>query len=283
MIDNYKITLGMPVLNGEEHIHYALDSIFQQSFKNFNMIIYDNASTDKTLSICEKYKKKYNKIKIYKQKKRVSSIHNWMSILKKTNSKYFLFCAHDDFYKGKKYLTNLVNKISKNTIPFGSVQIIDNKNNFIKHLTNDRIYNYQGYRIYKRLKFFFTPSIFGKNNIIYGIHERQHILNIFKSFKKKYENIIHPDNYINYEVLKIKKVIPVKKVILYKRIRKQEENVTLLGSKRNKLSSLLYQLRMLLNYIRFSNIFEIIAIILLTPIYILNERIFVLIFKIINK
>jgi glycosyltransferase involved in cell wall biosynthesis len=66
IINNPKITLGMPVLNGEKHISFALDSIFKQNFKNFNLIIYDNASTDKTLSICEKYQKKYYDIIIYK-------------------------------------------------------------------------------------------------------------------------------------------------------------------------------------------------------------------------
>lgn len=69
IINNPKISIGMPVLNGEKHIHYALEGIFKQTFKNFNLIIYDNASTDKTLSICEKYQKKHINIIIYRQKK----------------------------------------------------------------------------------------------------------------------------------------------------------------------------------------------------------------------
>ena len=142
IVNNPKISLGMPVLNGEKHIHYALDGIFKQTFKNFKLIIYDNASTDKTLSICEKYQKRFKNIIIYKQKKRVSVIENWISVLKKASSKYFLFCAHDDVFKEKEYLKNLVNKISINTIPFGTVNIIDEKNNFIKHICNNKIYNY---------------------------------------------------------------------------------------------------------------------------------------------
>ena len=47
-MNNIKITLGMPVLNGEKHIRFALNSIFKQSFKNFNLIISDNVSSDKT-------------------------------------------------------------------------------------------------------------------------------------------------------------------------------------------------------------------------------------------
>ena len=193
-----KISLGMPVLNGEKHIRYALDSIFKQTFKNFHLIIYDNASTDKTLSICEKYQKRFKNIIIYKQKKRVSSIENWISVLKKASNKYFLFCAHDDVFKEKEYLKNLVNKISMNTIPFGTVNIIDEKNNFIKHIYNKKIYNFNGPTIYRRLKFFITPSIFGKNNIIYGIHERNHILKVFEFFKiKKFIKKNYIDNNFN--------------------------------------------------------------------------------------
>jgi glycosyltransferase involved in cell wall biosynthesis len=39
ILNNKKISLGMPVLNGEKHIRYALDGIFKQTFKNFNLII----------------------------------------------------------------------------------------------------------------------------------------------------------------------------------------------------------------------------------------------------
>jgi len=284
ILNNKKISLGMPVLNGEKHIHYALDGIFKQTFKNFKLIIYDNASTDKTVSICEKYKKKYKHIVIYKQKKRVNGIENWISVLKKADSKYFLFCAHDDVFKEKEYLSNLVNKISTDTIPFGTVNIIDEKNNFIKHICNNKIYNYDGPTIYRRLKFFITPSIFGKNNIIYGIQERKHILKIMESFKKKkYFKYYHPDNYLNYIILKKKKVFPVIKVTLLKRIKKKEEIINFLGSRKNKFKTLLEQFHILLTYTKFSNFLEIILIIILTPVGILCVGISMLINNINNK
>jgi glycosyltransferase involved in cell wall biosynthesis len=58
----------MPVQNGERHISYALEGIFNQTFKNLNLITYDNASTDKTLLICNKYQKRYSNIIIYEKK-----------------------------------------------------------------------------------------------------------------------------------------------------------------------------------------------------------------------
>ena len=285
IINNPKITLGMPVLNGEKHISFALESIFKQNFKNFNLIIFDNASTDKTLSICEKYQKKHDNIVIYKQKKRVSGIENWISVLKKTNSKYFLFCAHDDIFKQTEYLKNLVNKISSNTIPFGTINIIDEKNNFIKHIANNKIYNYSGPSIYRRLKFFITPATFGKNSIIYGIHERNLILKEMLSFKNtkdiKYESWV--DNYINYKILKKKKIFPVIKATLMKRIKNHEIKNNFFTTKRNKFRILLDEFNILLTYTKFSNFLEIIVIIILAPIYILYERLTSFFFYINNK
>jgi glycosyltransferase involved in cell wall biosynthesis len=284
IVNNPKISLGMPVLNGEKHIHYALDGIFKQTFKNFNLIIYDNASTDKTLSICEKYQKRFKNIIIYKQKKKVSGIENWISVLKKASSKYFLFCAHDDVFKEKEYLKNLVNKISSDTIPFGTINIIDEKNNFIKHICNDKIYNYNGPSIYRRLKFFITPSIFGKNNIIYGMHERKHILKILEFFKKTiYIKYNYMDNYLNYKILNEKKISHVIRATLLKRIKKNEKKTNFFTTKKNIFIILLDQFNMLLTYTRFSNFLEIIIIIVMTPIYIFYERISLFFFYINNK
>ena len=281
---NIKICLGMPVLNGDKHIRYALDGIFKQTFKNFKLIIYDNASTDKTFSICKKYQKKHNNITIYKQKKRVSGIENWISLLKKANSKYFLFCAHDDVFKEKEYLKNLVNKISNDTIPFGRINVIDEDNNFIKHICNNKIYNYNGPSIYRRLKFFITPSIFGKNNIIYGIHERKHILKEMESFKNtKFIKYNYRDNYLNYIILKKKKVFPVIKATLLKRVKNHEKKSNFFYTKKSKFKILLDQFNMLLTYTRFSNFLEIIVIIILAPIYILYERLTSFFFYINNK
>jgi hypothetical protein len=219
-----------------------------------------------------------------KQKKKVSGIENWISVLKKASSKYFLFCAHDDVFKEKEYLKNLVNKISSDTIPFGTINIIDEKNNFIKHICNDKIYNYNGPSIYRRLKFFITPSIFGKNNIIYGMHERKHILKILEFFKKTiYIKYNYMDNYLNYKILNEKKISHVIRATLLKRIKKNEKKSNFFSTKKNKFKILLNQFNMLLSYTKFSNSLEIIIIIIMTPIYIFYERISLFFFYINNK
>lgn len=285
-MQNSKITLGLPVFNGEKYIHEALRSIFKQTFKNFDLIIYDNCSTDKTLSICKKYQKK-NNIRIYKQKKRVKAVENYLSVLKKADSKYFLFISHDDIFKEKKYLENLIEKISNDTIPFGTINIINNKSYKVKHLSNNVVHNYVGPSIYRRLKFFLTPLITGRNNIIYGIHERKHLLNVFKFMIKakyrkyyKYLKTNIEDNYINYMILKEKKVCFVPNVTLLKRVRREEIKKKFFNTKKNNIKIFLDIFNSLLTFTKFSNFFEAIIIFMLIPVYIVYERYLVFLFLI---
>ena len=69
-IKNTEKTLSiiMTVYNGEDHVSEAIESILEQSYKSFEFIIIDDASTDQTFSICEKYSVQDNRIRLYRNK-----------------------------------------------------------------------------------------------------------------------------------------------------------------------------------------------------------------------
>ena len=50
-----RVTVGVPVFNGESFIAEALDSLLSQTFSDFEIVISDNASTDRTEEICRAY------------------------------------------------------------------------------------------------------------------------------------------------------------------------------------------------------------------------------------
>ena len=52
---NPQVSIGMPVYNGDQYIREALDSLLAQTFTDFELIISDNASTDRTSEICREY------------------------------------------------------------------------------------------------------------------------------------------------------------------------------------------------------------------------------------
>ena len=59
-----KISVGMPVYNGERYLEYALQSLLGQSFDDFELVISDNASTDGTGEICGEYARRDERIAV---------------------------------------------------------------------------------------------------------------------------------------------------------------------------------------------------------------------------
>ena len=62
-----KVRIGMPVYNGEKFIREAIDSLLAQTFSDFELIISDNCSTDKTQEICKEYASKDPRVKYLRQ------------------------------------------------------------------------------------------------------------------------------------------------------------------------------------------------------------------------
>ena len=76
---NPLISIGIPVFNCEKTIKHVLESLLNQTYKNIEIIISDNCSTDKTKMICKKFKDK--RIKFYKQIKPIEFTKNFEFVL----------------------------------------------------------------------------------------------------------------------------------------------------------------------------------------------------------
>jgi glycosyltransferase involved in cell wall biosynthesis len=96
---NPLVIIGMPVYNGEKYIESRLESIFNQTYENYQIIISDNASTDKTQKICEKKIESKKNISYYRQKKNLGYVSNFNFLINKSNGKYFTFAAIDDLWE----------------------------------------------------------------------------------------------------------------------------------------------------------------------------------------
>ena len=75
------VSIGMSVYNGEKYIRQTLNSLLNQTYKNFELIISDNASTDETKKICEEYAKREKKIKYIRQKENMGATYNFKFVL----------------------------------------------------------------------------------------------------------------------------------------------------------------------------------------------------------
>ena len=74
------VSVGLPVRNGEKTLSKALNSIFNQTYNNIEIIISNNVSTDATDSIISDFVDRYNNIKYIKQTVELSGIKHFQSV-----------------------------------------------------------------------------------------------------------------------------------------------------------------------------------------------------------
>ncbi len=96
MTDKYPLSIGLPVFNGEKYLAQALDSILAQTYRDFELIISDNASSDSTEKICQEYAAMDNRIHYYRNRKNIGAPKNFNRTFELSSGKYFKWAAYDD-------------------------------------------------------------------------------------------------------------------------------------------------------------------------------------------
>ena len=76
-VERPKVSIGLPVYNGERYLAAALDGILRQTFEDFEIVISDNASTDRTREICSEYCKKDGRIRYSRNDTNIGSARNF--------------------------------------------------------------------------------------------------------------------------------------------------------------------------------------------------------------
>ena len=102
-----KLTIGIPVYNGEKFLEEKITSILNQDFTDFELIISDNASTDSTKEICNKFATTDKRVRFFSHKKNLGVTWNFDFILKKARGEYFMWTATDDKILPEFYEKNI--------------------------------------------------------------------------------------------------------------------------------------------------------------------------------
>lgn len=91
-----KVSIGLPVYNGERYLRNAIESILAQTFTDFELILSDNASTDSTPAICQEYAAKDSRIRYVRNQQNIGGINNYNQTINLSRGQYFHLAAHDD-------------------------------------------------------------------------------------------------------------------------------------------------------------------------------------------
>lgn len=95
-MDNVRVSIGLPVFNGEVYLEETMDAILSQTYKQFELIICDNASTDATQEICERYASQDPRIKYFRNATNLGAAANYNRTFELSTGQYFRWSAHDD-------------------------------------------------------------------------------------------------------------------------------------------------------------------------------------------
>lgn len=165
-MQNKKVSIIVPVFNGEKFLNDAIASITKQTYTNIEIIIIDDGSYDSSPIICDEWAKKDSRVICTHQKNSgVSSARNYG--LDIASGEFVMFCDADDWLD-ESYLETLINHIEKHQLAIGSFQqdveigmkkrefedTLDtdfNKVVFLDHCANGKIYTYTVWgKLFKR-------------------------------------------------------------------------------------------------------------------------------------
>ncbi|MGI9285950.1 MAG: glycosyltransferase family 2 protein [Pseudomonadales bacterium] len=91
-----RVSIVLPVYNGERYLRRAVDSIVNQTFTDFELIICDNASTDKTEDICREYAHHDERVHYHRHAENQGPNLNFSQGVAMASGEYFKWAAHDD-------------------------------------------------------------------------------------------------------------------------------------------------------------------------------------------
>ena len=135
---NETISIIIPVYNVEKYLNKCLNSVIEQTYKNIEVILIDDGSTDNSGKICDEYAKNDIRIKIiHQQNGGVSTARN--NGLEHATGKYITFVDSDDYIE-KEMIETMAKKIMKKNadIVICGVTDRDEENNIINQSLNKK-------------------------------------------------------------------------------------------------------------------------------------------------
>jgi glycosyltransferase involved in cell wall biosynthesis len=101
------VSIGLPVYNSEKYIVEAIQSVLNQTFEDFELIISDNASTDKTGEICKNFAARDYRVRYYRNDQNIGMARNHNQTFELARGQYFKWMHGDDLI-ASEYLEKCV-------------------------------------------------------------------------------------------------------------------------------------------------------------------------------
>src|SRR5687768_17171063 len=138
-----RVSIGMPVRNGQKYIREAIESIVAQTFTDWELVVCDNASTDATEQIVREFAARDSRVRYHRNETDIGPAGNHNLGFHLARGEYFRWHAHDDMIAAE-YLAECVKALDADptiVCAYPKTTIVDDRGAFIEnydfHLRTD--------------------------------------------------------------------------------------------------------------------------------------------------
>ena len=157
------VDILLATYNGEKYIVEQIESILNQTHKEFRLLISDDGSTDNTKQIISEYEKKDKRITVFNQKENIGVVQNFEFLMTKVENEYFMFSDQDDIWKEEK-IEKTLKKIEETgaMLVYSDLEVVDSDLN----ITFESYWKLKG--IYQKIKKYNNFESLYLNNFVTG-------------------------------------------------------------------------------------------------------------------
>lgn len=162
-----RISVGMPVYNGEQYLSQSIQSVLDQTFGDFELIISDNASIDRTEEICREFAEKDSRIRYYRNAQNIGAAGNYNRLVELARGEFFRWSNADDLLAPTLHeaCIEALEAHPEAVLSYGKTEIIDANGDAMERYDDNL--NLTQRRASERLPRFFEQV--GLTNVIYGL------------------------------------------------------------------------------------------------------------------
>ncbi len=130
------VSVITPVYNAEKFIKQTIESVINQTYKDWEMILVDDCSTDSSFEIISDYAKKYSNIKVFKNEKNSGPVDTRNFAIENASGRYIAMLDSDDLWKPEK-LEKQIKFMQENDVYFSysAYDIVNEKGELLKSYT----------------------------------------------------------------------------------------------------------------------------------------------------
>ena len=139
MSNEKKISIAMATYNGEKFLEEQMDSIIGQTYSNWELIVSDDGSSDKTIDIIKFYMQKDKRIKYYPNSHKHGCARNFENALHYCGGDFIAFCDQDDVWTAD-HLEHLYSIIGDKSIAFADAEAVDVNLNTLNFFLGEKFF-----------------------------------------------------------------------------------------------------------------------------------------------